>query len=145
MICSQCCLSGEVFVKYIRAKNNDGSVPSFDHALKLPTLFVFSLDLKSARAHAVLQLKLLSCFDKLLCLHRGRWKFKISQDPNKFSPIFKGEEDYVLTINMVWLIFQHILELIRHFAAYVRRVMHITKNTNNRMKEGLNKAEGKHI
>ena len=63
MICSQCCLSGEVFVKYIRAKNNDGSVPSIDHALKLPTLFiVFSLDLKSARAHAVMQFKVVKLF-----------------------------------------------------------------------------------
>ena len=48
---------------------------------------------------------------------------------------------------LIWfdLNFRHILELIRHVAADVSQVKHITKNANNQMKESFNKAEGKRI
>lgn len=49
----------------------------------------------------------------------------------------------MLTLNVVWFTFWHILGLIEHVAVYVNQVKNITKNTNDKMKEGFDKVEGK--
>ena len=51
----------------------------------------------------------------------------------------------MLTINVVWLTFLHILGLIECVAVSVNQVKGITKNINDKMKEGFNKVEGKHV
>lgn len=49
----------------------------------------------------------------------------------------------MLTLNVVWFTFWHILGLIEHVAVDVNQVKNITKNTNDKMKEGFDKVEGK--
>ena len=51
----------------------------------------------------------------------------------------------MLTIEMFLLPFLHILELIEHVAEDVKQVKDITKNTNDKMKEGFNRLDGTHI
>ena len=49
----------------------------------------------------------------------------------------------MLTLNVVWFTFWRILGLIEHVAVDVNQVKNITKNTNDKMKEGFDKVEGK--
>ena len=61
------------------------------------------------------------------------------------SPSSCGKEDSMLTIEVFLLPFLHISGLIEHVAEDVNQVKDITKNINDKMKEGFDRMEGTYI